>query len=70
MRERTDHLVPYADVLTKTSCDESIEATIRKRRLRCAGFVSRMGDIRVPEIALLGENCGGGLRYPGVQEFD
>lgn len=37
-------------------CDESIEATaVCKRQIYCTGFVARMGDNKLPKIALLGE---------------
>ena len=35
-RQRTDHLMPYAEALKKAQC-ESVETTTRKRRLLFAG---------------------------------
>ena len=39
-RQRTDHLMSYAKALKKAQC-ESVETTIRKRRLLFAGGVQR-----------------------------
>ena len=39
-RQRTDHLMSYAKDLKKAQC-ESVETTIRKRRLLFAGAVQR-----------------------------
>ena len=39
-RQRTDHLMSYAKALKKAQC-ESVETTIRKRRLLFAGAVQR-----------------------------
>ncbi|CAN0240606.1 unnamed protein product, partial [Pylaiella littoralis] len=68
-RERTDRPLSYAKALITAGCNESVEATVRKRRLCFAGFVARMRDERLPKIALLGE-LQGGARYLGGQEFD
>ena len=40
---RADHPISYLDTLIKTG-SESIEATLRKRRILFAGFVARMED--------------------------
>ena len=68
-REKTDRPLSYAEALLRTGCDESIEATVRKRRLCFAGFVMRMGDDRLPKLVMLGE-MEGGARYLGGQEYD
>ena len=45
-RQRTDHLMPYAKALKKAQC-ESVETTIRKRRLLFAGAVQRTNNVRL-----------------------
>ncbi|CAB1118767.1 unnamed protein product [Ectocarpus sp. CCAP 1310/34] len=50
-------------------CEETIEATVRKRRLCFAGFVMRMKDSRLPKRMLLGAMAGG-VGYRGGQESD
>ena len=37
---------------------ESIEATLRRKRILCAGFVARMEDTRLPKYVMLGEMMG------------
>ena len=54
-----DHPILYLDTLLKTG-SESIEATIRKRRILFAGFVARMKDTILPKCAIFGELTGGG----------
>lgn len=49
--------------MDRPGCDESIETTVRKRRLLFAGFVARMGEKKIPKIALL--EFEGGARYRG-----
>ena len=61
---RADHSIPYLDTLIKTG-SESIEATLRRRRILFAGFVARMEDTRLPKCVMFGElvggvDCGGG----------
>ena len=48
---RTDHSISYLDTLIKTG-SESIEATIRRRRILFAGFVARMEDTRLPKCVM------------------
>ena len=55
---RADHPISYLDTLIKTG-SESIEATLRRRRILFAGFVARMEDTRLPECVLFGELVGG-----------
>ena len=38
---------------------ESIEATLRRRRILFAGFVRRMEDTRMPKCVMFGELVGG-----------
>ena len=55
-----DHPISYLDTLVKTG-SESIEATLRRRRILFAGFfVARMEDTRLPKCVMLGEIVGGG----------
>lgn len=46
---------------------ESVEATLRIRRLLLAGCMARMGEERLPKKAMLGEMIGG-KSYLGGQE--
>ena len=56
---RVDHSISYLDTLLKTG-SESIEATLRKRRILFAGFVARMENARLPKCVMFGEMIGGG----------
>ena len=53
----------------RTGCEETIEATVRKRRLCFAGSVMRMEDNRLPKRVLLG-TLATGKGYRGGQESD
>ena len=44
---RADHPISYLDTLIKTG-SESIEETLRRRRISFAGFVAHMEDTRLP----------------------
>ena len=55
---RADHPISYLDTLLKTG-SESIEATLRRRRILFAGFVARMEDTRLPKCVRIGEMVGG-----------
>ena len=57
-RSRADHPISYLDTLVKTG-SESIEATLRRRRILFAGFVVRMEDTRLPKCVMFGEMVGG-----------
>ena len=48
----------YLDTLIKTG-SESIEATLRRRRILFAGFVARMEDTRLLKCVMIGEMMGG-----------
>ena len=56
--DRIDYPISYLDTLIKTG-SESIEATLRRRRILFAGFVARMEDTRLPKYAMFGELVGG-----------
>ena len=51
--DRADHSISYLDTLIKTG-SESIEATLRRRRMLFAGFVARMDDPRLPKCVMFG----------------
>ena len=53
--------------LIKTG-SESIEATIRRRRVLFAGSVARMEDTRLPMCVMSGDLGGGGAGCVGDQE--
>ena len=55
---RADHPISYLYTLVKTG-SESIEATLRRRRISFAGFVARMEDTRLPKCVMFGELTGG-----------
>ena len=57
-RKRASRTLSYADALAKTA-SESIEATVRKRRILFAGFVVRMGKERLPQRVMFAELVGG-----------
>ena len=54
---RADHSISYLDTLIKTG-SESIEATLRRRRILFAVFVARMEDTRLPKCVIFGELVG------------
>ena len=56
----------YKDTLQRTEC-ESIETTVRTRRLLWAGAVLRMGDHRLPKRVVSGELENAGKRGPGAR---
>ena len=63
-QNRVDHLIFYLDTLIKMG-SESIEATLRRRRILFAEFVARMEDTRLPKCVMFGElkgraDCVGG----------
>ena len=59
-------LISYLDTLIKTG-SESIDATLRMRRILFAGFVARMEDKRLPKCVMFGELVGG-AGFVGGQE--
>ena len=52
-RKREDHTLSYPNALLRTD-SESVETTIRRRRILFAGFVARMGEERLPRGLCLG----------------
>ena len=57
----------YKDDLQRTEC-ESIETTVRTRRLLWAGALLRMGDRRLPKRVMSGELENMGKRGPGEKD--
>ena len=55
---RADHPISYLDTLIKTG-SESIEVTLRRRRILFARFVARMEDTRLPKCVMFVELMGG-----------
>ena len=66
---RADHPISYLNTHIKTG-SESIEATLRRRRILFAGFVASMEDTRMPKCVMFGElvgraGCVGGRKKSG-----
>ena len=57
---RADHPISYLDTLI-TMGSESIEATLRRRRILFAGFVARMEDTRLPKCVMFGDMVRGAV---------
>ena len=57
-QKREDHILSYANALLRTD-SESVETTVRRRRILFAGFVARMGDECLPRRVMFGEMIGG-----------
>ena len=66
-RQRSDHVLSYSKALKKTQC-ESVETTVRKRRLLFAGAVAIKHDGRLPRRVMFGALSGGGNPGPGRPE--
>ena len=66
---RADHRISYLDTLLKTG-NESIEATLRRRRILFAGFVARMEDTRLPKCVMFGEMVGAPAVWGGRKRVD
>ena len=64
---RVTQLLSYKDALHRTQC-ESIETTVRTRRLLWAGALLRMGGHRLPKRVMSGELDNAGKRGPGGKE--
>ena len=64
---RDDHPIYYLDTLIKTG-SESIEATLRRRRILFAGFVARVEDTRLPKCVMFGEMVGGASCVEGQEK--
>ena len=67
-RKREDHILSYDNALPRTD-SESVETTVRKRRILFAGFVARMREVRLPRRVIFGEMLKG-KGYYGRQEWD
>ena len=63
-QQRTDHLMSYAKGRKKAQC-ESVETTIRKRRLLFAGAVQRTTNERLTHRVMFGTMAGGENPGPG-----
>ena len=66
---RADHPISYLNTHINTG-SESIEATLRRRRILFAGFVASMEDTRMPKWVMFGElvgraGCVGGRKKSG-----
>ena len=57
-RKREDHILSYANALLRID-SESVETTVRRRRILFAGFVARMGKERLPRRVMFGKMFGG-----------
>lgn len=66
-RKRKYHTLSYARAIVETS-SESIETTVRRRRMLFAGFGARMRDEKhLPRRVMFGEMIGGkGYIYGGT----
>ena len=69
MNYRADHPTPfYQDTLIIKTGSESIEATLRRKRILFAGFVARIEDTRLKERVLLFEELVGDAGCAGGQK--
>ena len=68
-RQRTDYLMSYAEALKKSHC-ESVETTIRKRRLLLAGAVQRTTNERLTHRVMFETLAGGENPGPGQPEMN
>ena len=64
---RTDHSISYVETLLKTE-SESIEATLRKRRILFAGFVARMENTKLSKCVMFGELVWGTVSSGGQEK--
>ena len=55
---RADHPISYLDTLIKTG-SESVEATLRMRRILFVRFLARIKDTRLPKCVMFGQFVGG-----------
>ena len=63
---RADHPISYPDTLVKTG-SESIEATLRRRRILFAGFVARKEDARLPKCVMFKIGGGTGVSWTTLE---
>ena len=54
--------------LSRRKVRESIEATLRRRRILFVGFVARMEDMRLLKFAMIGEMVGGSSCVGGQEK--
>ena len=66
-KSRNKRILSYKDALQRTKC-ESIETTVRTRRLLWAGALLRMDDHRLPKRVISGELENAGKRGPGKEK--
>ena len=66
---RAGQPISYLDKFIKKG-RESIEATLRRRRILFAGFVARMEDTRLPKCAMFRELVGGAGCVGGQEKVD
>ena len=64
---RADHPISYLETLIKTE-SETVEATLRRRRILFAGFVQHMEDTRLLKSVMFRELMGSGGCVVGGQE--
>ena len=64
---RANHPISYLDTLVKTG-SESMEATLRRRRILFAGFVARMEDMRLAKCGMFREMVGGASCVGGQEK--
>ena len=62
---KTDHVMSYQSVLEKTGC-ETIETTVRRRRLLLAGNIARMDKTRLPKRMMYGRIADDGRPRGGL----
>ena len=55
---REDYILSYANGFLRTD-SESVETTVRRRRILFAGFVARTGEERLSRRVMFGEMLGG-----------
>ena len=66
-KSQNKRILSYKDALQRSEC-ESIETTVRTRRLLWAGALLRMGDHRLSKRVMSGELENAGKRGPGGKE--
>ena len=64
--KREDHILSYTNAHLRTD-SESVQMTMRRRRVLFAGFVVRMGEELLSRRVVFGEMLGG-KGYSGVRE--
>ena len=57
-RKREDHILSYANAFLRED-SESVETTVRRRRILFAGFAGSMGEEHLPRRVMFGEMLGG-----------